>query len=281
MELGAELREQGRGMAGALLVLGISFAYTVETWRLAVDIPVAHLIGFVVAGLAMVVLITRSVGFRSEEGAEAGGTDTGLRRNGGSPLWVESAEIVFQSLFIGYSTLALLGVIDLRTPVPVVVRIGLIQVVPLAVGAALANELLSGDQEEIPEAGFPQNLGVFALGAIFFAAPIAPTGEIGLIAAQIDWTRVGVLLVVTLSVAYLMLYELEFRGQSRRLQGRSRWRRVGQTSIVTSVGLLVAFGLLIAIGGIESEPVATWARRTVVLAFPATVGASGARVVLG
>lgn len=281
MELGAELREQGRGMAGALLVLGISFAYTAETWRLAVDIPVFHLFGFVVAGLALVVLITRSVGFRSEEDTETGETDAGLRRNGGSPLWVEFTEIVFQSLFIGYATLALLGVIDLQTPFPVVVRMGLLQVVPLAVGAALANELLSGDQEEIPEAGFPQNLGVFALGAIFFSAPIAPTGEIGLIAAQIDWIRVGVLLVVTFSVTYLMLYELEFRGQSRRLQGRSRWRQVGQTCIVTVVGLLVAFGLLVALGGIESEPITTWARRTVVLAFPAAVGASGARVILG
>jgi putative integral membrane protein (TIGR02587 family) len=281
MELGAELREQGRGMAGALLVLGISFAYTVETWRLAVDIPVFHLIGFVVAGLALVVLITRSVGFRSEEDTGAGGADTGLRRNGGSPLWVEFTEIVFQSLFIGYATLALLGVIDLRTPFPVVVRMGLIQVVPLAVGASLANELLSGDQEEIPEVGFPRNLGVFALGAVFFSAPIAPTGEIGLIAAQIDWIRVGVLLAVILSVTYLMLYELEFRGQSRRLQGRSSWRQVGQTCTVTVVGLLVAFGLLVALGGIESEPVATWARRTVVLAFPAAIGASGARVILG
>jgi putative integral membrane protein (TIGR02587 family) len=281
MKLAAELREQGRGMAGALLVLGISFAYTVETWRLAVDIPPLHLLGFVVAGLALVVSITHSVGFRSDEDVEADGADTGLRRHGESPLWVEFTEIVFQSLFIGYATLALLGVVDLRTPFSVVVRTGLIQVVPLAVGAALANELLSGEQEELPEAGFPHNLGVFALGAIFFSAPIAPTGEVGLIAAQIDWMRVGVLLAVTISVAFLMLYELEFRGQSRRLQDRSRPRQVGQTCIVTVVGLVVAFGLLVALGGIETEPVATWARRTVVLAFPATVGASGARVILG
>ena len=35
-------------MAGALLVLGISFAYTIETWWLAVEISPAHLVGFVV-----------------------------------------------------------------------------------------------------------------------------------------------------------------------------------------------------------------------------------------
>jgi len=86
---------------------------------------------------------------------------------------------------------------------------------------------------------------------------------------------------VTLIVTYLMLYELEFRGQSRRLQGRSHWRQAGQSCVVYAVGLLVALWLLIALGGIESEPFATWVRRTVVLAFPAAIGASGARVVLG
>ena len=39
MSVVSEIREQGRGMAGALLVLGISFAYTIETWWLAVEIP--------------------------------------------------------------------------------------------------------------------------------------------------------------------------------------------------------------------------------------------------
>jgi putative integral membrane protein (TIGR02587 family) len=268
-------------MAGALLVLGISFVYTSETWWLAVEIPPSYLIGFVVVGLALVVPITRSVGFRSDQDDEESKTESGSVRDTESSLWVEVGEIVFQSFFIGYSTLFLLGIIDLQTPLQVFLRRGLIQVVPLAFGAALANELLSGDQEEIPEVGFPKSLGVFALGAIFFSAPIAPTNEVGSIAAQVGWVRLGVLLVVTVIVTYLMLYELDFRGQSRRLQGRSRWRRAGQSCIVYVVGLLVALWLLVALGGIESEPFATWARRTVILAFPAAIGASGARVILG
>lgn len=280
MELADELREQGRGMAGALLVLGVSFTYTVETWRLAVDVRVFHLLGYLIAGFALVVVITRSVGFRSEKDEESE-NDPADGESAESPLVVEFTEVVFQSFFIGYATLVLLGVVDLQTPFPVIVRSGLIQVVPLAVGAALANELLSGEQENIPEAGFPHNLGVFALGAIFFAAPIAPTGEVGLIGTQIDWAQLSVLLFVTLLVTYLMLYELEFRGQSRRLEGRTRWLQLGQMCIVYTVGLVVAFGLLLALGGIETEPFAVWVRRTVVLAFPAAIGASGARVILG
>jgi putative integral membrane protein (TIGR02587 family) len=279
MRLGDELREQGRGMAGALLVLGISFSYTIETWRLAVDISPVHLLGFVVVGLALVVVVTRSVGFRSDEADDDPTADSG--RHAESPLWVEFLEIVFQSFFIGYTMLFVLGVVNLQMPFLVFLRTGLVQVVPLAFGAALANELLSGEQEEFREVGFPQYLGVFSLGAVFFAAPLAPTEEIGVIAEQVSWGQLGVLLVATLVVTYLMLYELEFRGQSRRLQGRSRRRQLGQTCTVAVVGLVVAFWLLVALSSIDSEPFATWVRQTIVLAFPAAIGASGARVILG
>jgi len=93
-------------------------------------------------------------------------------------VYVEVAEVVFQGFLVAFAALALLGVLDLTDPLPVVVRTILVQVVPLAFGASLANELLSGDQEEISEASFPASLGVFALGAVFFAAPIAPTNEV-------------------------------------------------------------------------------------------------------
>jgi len=51
-------------MMGALLVLGISFAYDRETWWLAVEVPATHLLAFVVVGIALIVPITRAVGFR-------------------------------------------------------------------------------------------------------------------------------------------------------------------------------------------------------------------------
>lgn len=272
MSVVAELREQGRGVAGALLVLGISFTYTIETWWLAAEISTVHLVGFVAVGLALVLPVTRSVGFRDEDSRD---TDSSER----SPVWVEFAEVVFQSLFAGYGMLFLLGIIDLGTPQLMMIKIGLVQVVPLAFGAALANELLSGEQEG-PEASFPHSLGIFALGAVFFAAPIAPTEEVVILAVHAGWLRLGTLLLVTLFVTYLMLYELEFRGQSNRLRGRSRWRQLGQTCMVYTVGLTVAVGLLLMIGNVDGDPVSILIQKSIVLGFPTAVGASGARVVI-
>jgi putative integral membrane protein (TIGR02587 family) len=263
-----ELREQGRGMAGALLVLGLSFAYTVETWWLAVEVRPLRLLAFVLAGLALVVPVTRSVGFRDRD------------EEARSPVWVESAEVVFQAFLVGFATLALLGVLAPQDPAGVIVRSGLVHAVPLAFGAALANEFLSGEQDEIPEADFPRSLGVFAMGAVFLAAPIAPTEEVAVLAARVGWGQIGAILVASLLVTYLVLFELEFRGQEGRATGMSWPRRLGQTCMLYAVGLAVAAVMLVAIGDVDSVPFATAVRRTVVLGFPAAIGASAARVVV-
>jgi len=268
-----EIREQGRGVAGALLVLGISFTYTIETWWLASQVPIAHLLGFVFAGLVLVLVITRNIGFR-DQSIDRG--ETAARVS----LYTEFAEVVFQSLVAGYGMLFLFGIVTLKHHIGVLIRIGLVQLVPLAFGASLANELLSGEQEEVPELAFPWNIGVYAIGAVFVAGPIAPTEEVVILAVQSGWRRLAAILLVTLFLTYAVLYELEFRGQSRRQPG-SRALGLGQACVVYVVGGVVALGLLIATGDIGGQPLSMWVQQTIVLAFPASIGASGARVVIG
>ncbi|WP_255196187.1 DUF2391 family protein [Halorarius litoreus] len=237
---------------------------------LAGEAPTGHLVAFLVVGLGLVIPIIRSVGFRDEE------QDASSR----SSMWVEFAEVVFQSYVAGYGVLLLLGIVGPGTPTSVVVRAGLLQVVPLAFGAGLANGVLSGGQDELSARNFPHNLGIFTLGAVFFAAPIAPTDEVDLIAAGSRWVRIGVILLITLVVVYLVLYELEFRGQAGRLHGLSPWQQVEQTCVVYAVALLVGAGLLVVLGGSGSLQFDTVVRQTIVLAFPTAIGASAAQVVL-
>jgi putative integral membrane protein (TIGR02587 family) len=267
-----ELFEQGRGMAGALIVLGVSFMYTNEAWQLAIQLPAVELVAFVVGGLVLVVPVVRSVGFRSDDTE-----DRGIDR---TPLWIRFGELLFQSLVIAFVTLFLLDVITVDQSLGTVARTVLVFVVPLAFGAALANELLTGEQDEFSESGFPRSLGVFALGAIFFTAPIAPTEEVVSIAGGIGWAKVGAILLFSLLSTFLVLHVLEFRGQADRLENRSRWMQVGQTCMVYVVGTGVAVVLLLTVGGSDVEPISVFVRRTVVLAFPSTIGASAARVVL-
>jgi len=174
----------------------------------------------------------------------------------------------------------LLGVVTLDSSLDLIVRTVTVQLLPLAFGAALANELLSGEQDEMPESGFPQNLGVYALGAIFLAAPVAPTAEVVVLAQRNGWLRHGILVVASLVVTYLVLYVLEFRGQSMRRRDRGPSEQLAQAGMAYAVSLLISVALLTAFGSLGNTPAASGIRRTVVLGFPATVGARAARVVL-
>lgn len=61
------LRTQGRGVTGALLVVGVATLYTMETWWIARVLPTTHLLAYALGGLAVVFLPTREVGFREDD----------------------------------------------------------------------------------------------------------------------------------------------------------------------------------------------------------------------
>lgn len=270
-----ELREQIRGIMGALLVVGLTFHYTMETWWLGWTLPMPYLIGFAVVGLAGVVAITRYVGFHQAEGEES---------EGRNPTWMvarDFTQILFQSLVASFAILLLLGIIDLRTSLNLVVRLGLIEVVPLGFGAAMANRLFgtTSEEEAKKEMQFPTNVALFVIGAVFISATIAPTQEMELIAAHMDWHNHLVLVVFTVTIVYLFLYELGFQGQRGRAS--EDWRlELGTAFLVYFVGTLTSFLLLTAFGHFTNATVALMYQETVVLAFPASLGGAAAQVVV-
>jgi len=226
-------------------------------------------------GLALVLGITRQIGFR---------TDRQTPVEQASPLRdavVDFAQIVLQSFVASYTILLLIGIVDVSTSPNLVVRLGLVELVPLGFGAALANRLFgSTDQGEAEkEVRFPENVAVFSVGALFVASTIAPTREMELVAAHMGWPRHVLLVALTLVLVYLVLYELDFRGQGGRV--RDRWHlQAGTVFVVFAVGASVSFLLLLAFGHFVGATVALAYQETVVLAFPASLGAAAAQVIL-
>lgn len=270
-----ELRSQIRGITGALLVVGLTFHYTMETWWLGWTLPLSYLVGYALVGLALVVLIIRYIGFHREEQNQSKQTN---------PRWyvaVDFAQILMQSFIASYVILLLLGIIDFTSSLNLVMRLGLIEVVPLGFGAALANRLFgsTGGEQAKQETEFPQNLAFFTVGGLFIASTIAPTQEMELIAAHMDWLHHLLLILLTLVLIYLILYELEFQGQQVRT--KRAWRfQVGTVFIVYMVGVVMAFFLLLGFGHFIDATVPLMYQETVVLAFPASLGAVAAEVVV-
>jgi uncharacterized membrane protein len=290
--LWTELREQGRATVAAFTVVGVATLYTMEAWWLSWQLRTTHLLAFTVVGLGAVLLLARAVGFHQGNDNRGGGDggdgeseSTGNGQRDGLRTTVlrtvfAATEAIAQSFVAAYLVLFLFGVLALEDTLATAVRMGVFHVVPLGVGAALANDLFAGSQGEQPPRRFGESLGVFSLGAIFLSAPIALTQEMELIAAYAGWSRLAALVVVTLLVTHLTLFELENQGQAQRASHRSKPMQVGHTFTVYVVGVAVAVALLAAFGHFDGQPVSVWVQETVVLSFPTAVGASAAQVVL-
>jgi putative integral membrane protein (TIGR02587 family) len=275
--IGRVLRNQVRGIAGALIVTGATILFTLEVWRLARTRPVSHLFTYAVVGLGIVLIITRSSGFRVQE-------EDDRPQYNPVRLAVNFSELVLQSVAAALFVLFVYGVVHLSTPGHVAARLALMQVVPLGFGAALANRLLhemEENEDSAEEVTLLTNVAIFAAGGIFLALPLAVSIEVNLLAAAAGWPRLAAAVALSLVTAYLILYELEFRGQSRRTIDRE-WAalvHVGQTFIVYAVGVVVAALLLWGFDHLTFS-LAVDVQKVVVVSFPTTVGGAAARVVL-
>lgn len=271
------VRNQTRGITGALIVSGVTILLTAETWWLAWERPAFHLILYAGVGLGVVLLITRSSGFRVEE---EGGAEYNLLR-----LGADFAQLTLQSVAAAFVVLFMYGLVDFSTSAHILARMALLQVVPLGFGAALANRLLHEMEDEEDDTAertsLLTNVAIFAAGAIFFSMPLGASIEMNILAASTTWGHLAAIIVVSLLAAYLILYELEFRGQSRRTVDRE-WAALihaGQVCIVYVVGTVVSVVLLWGFGYL-SYSLTVDVQKVVVLSFPTTVGGAAARVIL-
>ena len=270
--LADDLREQGRGITGGLLLVGLSFVYTMETWWVAWQLPVTTLMAYALLGLGGVLVVTQQIGYRRD--VEDDTTDS--KRT----LAVDFFALVVQSFVAAYGTLFLFGILEIGDSLPVIARMGLVQVVPLGLGAAMANELLGGTDSTMAEADFPFNLPVFALGAVFFTAPLAPTDEMQVVAMETGWLRLAVVVVVSVVLVFSALYQLDFRDQQARVQDRTLIDQVSSAFIVYLVGVVVSVTLLFVFGQFIEASLAEAVQLIVVLSFPGSIGAAAGEVVL-
>lgn len=265
------LRDQGRGITGALMVLGLTVLYTLEMWHIAGGLPMYHLLAYAATGLVAVYAVTTHVGFHAGDEPR----EIGLPRAA-----LDFTELVFQSFVAAYVSLLAMGIVDPSDSLTTVVRLGLVQVVPLGFGAAVANRLLAQSDGGVEEESFPANVSTFAFGALFFTFPIAPTEEVILIALRAGWLRLASLVVLSVLVVNLVLYELQFRGHGSRIEGSPRFVQIGTSFVTYVVGIAVSVVLLAAFGHFDGADLQGMVQMTIVLGFPASVGGAAGEVVL-
>ena len=118
-------------------------------------------------------------------------------------------------------------------------------------------------------------------GAVFLAFNLAPTEEMILLGFIMSPLHVIVLAFASLIVMHGFVYAASFRGTPERNPEIPHWSLFLRFSVVGYIiSLLVCGYVLWTFGRFQDQEIAMSLMQTVVLAFPAAIGAAGARLVL-
>lgn len=209
-----------------------------------------------------------------------------------SRFW-EDAVDTFVAYAVGFTASAallfLFGIINSEMSADEIIGKISIQAIIGSFGAMFAQSLLSGgDKQEREEreerkrgASYFGELFLMAVGAIFLSMSVAPTEEMILISYKMDDWHTLALAIVTLSLTHAFIYTVEFRGHEKTISDKSfasvflRYTMVGY-----AIALLISFYILWTFGSLDGMGLAEQLKATIVLGFPAAIGAATSRLIL-
>ena len=270
-----ELRGLVRAFSGAFL-FGIPLLYTMEMWWLGDVAGPGHLL--LVLGIALVAnfALVSAAGFKEEKSL------------------FSRIEQTVDAVAVGAvgSAIVLLTLNQLNLDQPPLAMLAkvVIQALPLSIGASLANIVFTGNQsrEGDDEEGSRMptwwhalfnDVGATAIGAAFIAANVAPTEEIPMLAARLEYWHLLALIALTLLTGYIIVFASGFDPAAKRDREHLFQHPATETTLSYLVALAVAFGVLLLTKQIGADhPPAFVLTQTLVLGFPAMVGGAAGRI---
>lgn len=259
----------GRGVAGALF-LALPMLMTMEMWYLGFYMARSRLLVLLLLNIPLLVLLARRIGFEE------------------TFTWPEAARDATIAYAIGIVTsgvvLAALGLLKNDMPAAELVGKVALQSVPASIGAMLGRSQLgkgTGNDDGRRETPYYGELSMMAAGALFLSLNIAPTDEMLVLAYKM--TAWHALVVVFLSIALMhgFVYAVSFQG-GHELSPQTPWWHAFIRFTLPGYVLSLAISVLALwtferLDGTSSIEIAL---SVIVLAFPASLGAAAARLIL-
>lgn len=271
----AELRGLVRAFSGAFL-FGIPLLYTMEMWWLGDASRPGHLLLVLGIALATNFGLVTAAGFKEERSLFG------------------RVEQTLDAVAVGAvgAAIVLLTVNELNSDQPPLAILGkiVVQALPLSIGASLANIVFDGNEgrEEDDNEGsrmaswwhaLLNDVGATAIGAAFIASSVAPTEEIPMLAARMDYGHLLALIGLTLVAGYVIVFASGFDPAAKRDREHLFQHPATETTLSYLVSLAVAFGVLALMKQIGPDsPPAFALTQTLVLGFPAMVGGAAGRI---
>ncbi|HEX5708518.1 MAG TPA: TIGR02587 family membrane protein [Pyrinomonadaceae bacterium] len=267
------LQEYTRGVAGGLL-FSLPLLYTMEVWWAGFVAHPWRLALYVAATFALLLGYNRFLG---------------LRRDSCFPeVVIDSIEELGLGLLIATLVLWLLGRVTADMAATEVVGKVVVEAMTVAIGVSVGTAQLGGgeggdgDKGEAGAGagGFGSQVIISLCGAVLFAANVAPTEEITLIAFEISPWRLLGLAALSLTLGALILYYSEFTGAREAVRFDSHHDVLVGTVVTYTVALLASAAILAFFGRFDGQAFAMCVAQTVVLGVAATMGASAGRLLL-
>ena len=260
-----------RAFAGAM-IFAFPLLMTMEMWWLGFYLDRARLVLFMLLNLALLVPLSRCVGFESTH------------------HWYE--DVLDALTAYGIAILAsafMLSVFAILTPaMPASEILGKIAVqsVPASIGAIVARGQLGGGKtdgvgEDPGGQSYGREMLLMVTGALFLAFNVAPTEEMILIAFKMTPWHALFLVAFSILALHAFVYVLDFRGQEDMPKGTSTVAGIMVYSIGGyGIALLVSVYVLWTFGRTDGASLAQVAMMASVLGFPAALGAGSARIIV-
>jgi putative integral membrane protein (TIGR02587 family) len=261
-----------RAAAGAL-IFALPLLMTMEMWWLGFYIERTRLLLFMLVNLAVLVPLSRIVGFERTSN------------------WIEDVVDAFTAygvaILVSAAILALIAIITPSMPPGEIFGKIAIQAVPASIGAALARGQFAkrgdsevGDSVDV-EQTYAVELFLMLIGAVFIAFNLAPTEEMIAIAFKMSAWHALAMIALSIVVLHAFVYALDFRGEEELPQGMS-----GLTGLLVftiagyGMALLVSLYVLWTFGRTDGAAATQIAMMVTVLGFPAALGAGTARLIV-
>ncbi len=269
-----ELKDFLRAFSGAC-IFGVPLLFTMEMWWIGTYAELWELLAFLLVALVSNVGITYVAGFKQE-------------RTFGSAV-AQAVEAVAVGIIAATVMLLVLNRFQPGDPLDSIVGMIVIQAVPLSIGASVANEIF-GRRGERQRQADPEgarltpwqelfaDVGATVFGGIFVALAIAPTEEIPMLAAGMDFGHTLALIGVSLLLSYGIVFASESDGT--RPNGLFQ-RPVTETTLAYVISLMIAGMILAFFQQITvGDPIRSVVEQTLVLGLPATIGGAAGRLVV-
>lgn len=290
------LQEYARGIAGGLL-FSLPLIYTMEMWQFGFSIAPAKLLLGVLGAFGLLLGYNRYAGLRRDASF--------------TEVIIDSVEELGLGIVIAALTLWLLGQIDNDMRAEEIIGKIVVESMTVAIGVSVGTAQLgggggdtgvAGDPEAAPDHGangqnqgarplgvagdaidkahFSSQIVIALCGAVLFAANVAPTEEIIIIAFDTSIERLLGLALLSIALGALILFFSDFAGSKRFRVNHGYWSILVASIITYATALAASAIILWFFGRFDGLAPATCVAATVVLGVAATLGASAGRLLL-